>query len=134
LLNNGFGLTATQYKDYVVWLARQAAAAGMGIGLQDSTALIDATTAGFFSWAVSLQCMTRGNCILYKPFSAGEAAERCMCVCCTQQLCMLHAAAGRVPSRASAPARCLTSATLLQQLCWKKYSPFTDPYASAGAC
>lgn len=100
LVTNGFGLTAAQYKDYVVWLAKQAAAAGMGIGLQDSIALVDVTTASYFNWAVSVQCLTRGNCCKYKPFSSGEGSKVDTCgLLASSSMCSCR----RVPCLLSSP-------------------------------
>lgn len=71
--NNGFGLTKAHQTDYNKFLAREARARGLLIGLKNSTDLVGALV-GSFDFAVVEQCYQYRECAAYRPFiSQGKA-------------------------------------------------------------
>jgi hypothetical protein len=86
LQDSGFDLTAADQRAYDEWLAREAHARGLEVGLTDF-ALAPQLVANF-DWAIHFECLARGECDQLEPFAArakpvldvefeGEAAQVC---------------------------------------------------------
>ncbi len=71
--NNGLGLTAADQLDYNQFLAREAHARGLSVGLKNDVGQIDAL-ASCFDWALNESCLVYDECTRYAPFvDAGKA-------------------------------------------------------------
>jgi hypothetical protein len=75
--DNGLGLTTQDQLDYDNFLAHEAHARGLSIGLKNSLALIPNLVATF-DWALDEQCLEFGECASLQPFiAAGKAVFHC---------------------------------------------------------
>lgn len=70
---NGFGLTAANQIEYNKFLAAEAHARGLSIGLKNSTDLVSSLV-GDFDFAVVEQCYQYNECSAYAPFVAQNKA------------------------------------------------------------
>lgn len=71
--SSGFPLTATHQKDYLKFLAAEAHARGLSIGLKNALGLVPALV-GSFDWALNEQCLEFDECGELAPFvQAGKA-------------------------------------------------------------
>ena len=64
---NGFGLTADDQLDYNHFLAVEAHARGLSVGLKNDVGQIDALEP-CFDWALNEECMAYSECDAYTPF------------------------------------------------------------------
>lgn len=69
---NGWGLTNTHYITYLTWLAGQAKAKGLGVGLVNGVNLVsDAALVSQFDFGVAVGCVANGCASAYSLFKAG---------------------------------------------------------------
>jgi hypothetical protein len=84
---SGFELTAADQADYTTWLAREARARGLRVGMGDDFARAGEFGA-HFDFAIHYGCIARGDCALLEPFrmqgksvldieTSGTAADVC---------------------------------------------------------
>jgi len=70
---NGLGLSSDDQLDYNAWLADEAHARGLSIGLKNALGLIEALEP-LFDWALNEECFDYDECDMNAPFlSAGKA-------------------------------------------------------------
>ena len=67
--DNGFDLTAADQADYTAWLAEQARARGLRVGMGDDFARVG-ELGTHFDFAIQYECIARGDCALLDPFRA----------------------------------------------------------------
>ncbi|OJK00213.1 hypothetical protein ASPACDRAFT_52004 [Aspergillus aculeatus ATCC 16872] len=67
--DNGLGLTASDAVEFVKWLAEQARARGMSVGLKNAGGIIPEVITEM-QWCVNEQCVEMGECETYAPFVA----------------------------------------------------------------
>lgn len=67
----GFGTTEADTLDFLTFLSNTARAAGLGIGLKNTLALITNSHVGLWDFAVNEQCSQYTECNYYSPFQAG---------------------------------------------------------------
>jgi hypothetical protein len=65
--DSGFPLTATHQKDYDKFLATEAHARGLSVGLKNAVDLVPALV-GSFDWALNEECLAYSECDTLKPF------------------------------------------------------------------
>lgn len=65
--SNGLGLTPTDAVNYLTYLAIQAHALGLAIGLKNAAAVIPGVV-DFLQWEVNEQCVEYDECDLFTPF------------------------------------------------------------------
>jgi hypothetical protein len=67
---NGLGLTESDAIHYVIWLANQAHARGLAIGLKNGGDIVS-DVVNCLEWVVVEQCLQYSECDLYTPFLKG---------------------------------------------------------------
>ncbi|PYH87069.1 hypothetical protein BO82DRAFT_241731, partial [Aspergillus uvarum CBS 121591] len=67
--DNGLGLTASDAVEFVEWLAAQAHARGLSVGLKNAGGIISEVI-GDMQWCVNEQCVEMEECGTYAPFVA----------------------------------------------------------------
>jgi hypothetical protein len=71
--SNGFGLTAANQLDFNKFLANEAHARGLSVGLKNDLDQVSALVS-YFDWALNEQCNEYGECSMLDPFvNAGKA-------------------------------------------------------------
>ncbi|XP_078338945.1 uncharacterized protein LOC111134234 [Crassostrea virginica] len=71
--HNGLGLTAADQLTYNKWLAREAHARSLSVGLKNDVDQIPSLVS-FFDWALNEECVQYNECNKYQPFfDAGKA-------------------------------------------------------------
>ncbi|PYH46354.1 endo alpha-1,4 polygalactosaminidase, partial [Aspergillus saccharolyticus JOP 1030-1] len=65
--DNGLGLTAADAVSFIGWLASEAHARGLSIGLKNAGSII-ADVIGQMQWCVNEQCAEMDECQVYAPF------------------------------------------------------------------
>jgi hypothetical protein len=84
---NGLGLTKADQLDYDSFLATEAHARGLSIGLKNSLGLVPALV-GKFDWALNEECLKYSECGELAPFiSAGKAVFHCEYASSTAGVC-----------------------------------------------
>jgi hypothetical protein len=84
---NGLGLTKADQVDYNSFLATEAHARGLSIGLKNSLGLVTALVAKF-DWALNEECLKYSECDALAPFiSAGKAVFHCEYASSTTGIC-----------------------------------------------
>jgi len=74
---NGLGLTAQDQIDFNRFLAKEAHARGLSIGLKNTLGLVP-NLVGSFDWALNEECEQFGECTALQPFiAAGKAVFHC---------------------------------------------------------
>jgi hypothetical protein len=74
---NGLGLTAQDQIDFNLFLASEAHARGLSIGLKNTLALVPSLVHAF-DWALNEECLQFGECASLEPFlAAGKAVFHC---------------------------------------------------------
>jgi hypothetical protein len=75
--DNGLGLTEPDQVDYDTFLATEAHARGLSVGLKNALDLVP-TLVSKFDWALNEQCLQYDECAALAPFvAAGKAVLHC---------------------------------------------------------
>jgi hypothetical protein len=84
---NGLGLTEADQVDYDTFLATEAHARGLSVGLKNSLGLVTKLV-GRFDWALNEECLKYKECSELQPFiSAGKAVFHCEYASSTAGIC-----------------------------------------------
>jgi hypothetical protein len=84
---NGLGLTEADQIDYDGFLATEAHARGLSVGLKNSLGLVTKLV-GRFDWALNEECLKYKECPALQPFiSAGKAVFHCEYASSTAGIC-----------------------------------------------
>jgi hypothetical protein len=84
---NGLGLTESDQIDYDTFLATEAHARGLSVGLKNALGLIPKLV-GRFDWALNEECLKYKECSELQPFiSAGKAVFHCEYASSTTGIC-----------------------------------------------
>jgi hypothetical protein len=74
---NGIGLTSQDQIEFNLFLAKEAHARGLSIGLKNTLALVPSLVHAF-DWALNEECLQFGECASLEPFlAAGKAVFHC---------------------------------------------------------
>jgi hypothetical protein len=85
--DNGLGLTQADQVDYNTFIATEAHARGLSVGLKNALGLVPALVAKF-DWALNEQCLQYSECDVLQPFvTGGKAVFHCEYAASTTGIC-----------------------------------------------
>jgi hypothetical protein len=85
--NNGLGLTMADQLDYNTFIATEAHARGLSVGLKNALGLVPALVAKF-DWALNEECLKYSECDVLQPFiTGGKAVFHCEYAASTTGIC-----------------------------------------------